>query len=318
MSFADKMKKGLHNPYKFLELVMKRVPLIGHAVSDRAYISIKYRSVFGRKPDLVSPKTFNEKLQWLKLHDRKPIYTKLVDKYEVKKYVASTVGEEYVIPTLGVWKRFDDIDFDALPDQFVLKCTHDSGGIVICRDKSEFNLDAARKKIDKCLKRNYYWRGREWPYKGVQPRIIAEPYMEDCEAEPEDGGKAPRAIRGLTDYKFYCFHGKPEFLYISRGLENHATASISFLTMEWAFAPFRRSDYRAFDSLPEKPKGFEEMVRLCKALSKESAFVRVDLYQIGGRVYFSELTFSPCSGLMPFEPKEWDRRLGDLLRLKDE
>ncbi len=294
---------------------MSSNPIAGRAkymlrfLPDKLYIRICYLAKFHRRCHLRHPQTFNEKLQWLKIYDRKPIYTTMVDKYAAKKYVADRIGEQYIIPTLGVWDNFDDIDLNALPNQFVLKCTHDSEGIVICRDKSLFDSEAAKKKLSEHLKRNYFWVGREWPYKDVPPRIIAEQYLED-----EEAGKTDTE---LIDYKFYCFGGEPKYLYISQGLENHATASISFLTMDWEFAPFGRSDYKPFTELPEKPKHYEDMIRLARDLSAGYAFLRVDLYEVNQRVYFSELTFTPCGGMMPFEPAEWDRTFGNLLVLPE-
>ena len=276
---------------------------LGRVLPDKTYLKLKYRFAMKTKLNLKDPKTFNEKIQWLKLYERKPEYTTMVDKYAVKKYVSDIIGEEYIIPNLGVWDSFDEIDFDSLPDKFVLKCTHDSGGLVICRNKASLNREEARIKIERSLKRNYYWSGREWPYKDVKPRIIAEQYMEDTNAS------------GLTDYKFYCFNGKPKFLYVSQGLENHETAQISFLTMDWNFAPYRRSDYKPFDKLPPKPQMFETMIELAERLSQGHSFLRVDLYQIGNRIYFSELTFSPCSGLMPFENPEHNLEIGNMLKL---
>lgn len=277
-------------------------------ISDEKMLEILYFRVFHKKLNLKSPKTFNEKLQWLKINDRKPEYTKMVDKYEAKKYVAEIIGEEYIIPTLGIWKSFDDINFDKLPNQFVLKCTHDSGGLVICRDKSKFNKKKAKKKIEKSLKVNFYNVGREWPYKNVKPYIIAEQYMEDF-----DGAKDSS---GLMDYKFYCFNGKVRCLYVSRGMENHATAKVSFLTPSWEFEPFNRTDYKPFNRLPKKPSTFDEMIKVAESLSANNKFLRVDLYEINEKIYFSELTFSPCSGLMPFEPKEWDEILGNWIDLE--
>ena len=216
---------------------------------DKQYLQLYYFAKFKKPLNLKSPKTFNEKLQWLKLNDRKDIYTIMVDKYEAKKVVANIIGEEYIIPTLGVWDSFDEIDFDTLPDQFVLKCTHDSGGLVICRDKSKLDKVETRKILEKSLKNEYFYMAREWPYKNVKPRIIAEQYMQD-----------ETQINGLFDYKFYCFDGEAKFLYVSKGLENHKTARISFLNLDWTFAPFKRNDYKAFDSIPQKPKEFEKMV----------------------------------------------------------
>ena len=271
---------------------------------DKQYLQLYYFAKFKKPLNLKSPKTFNEKLQWLKLNDRKDIYTIMVDKYEAKKVVANIIGEEYIIPTLGVWDSFDEIDFDTLPDQFVLKCTHDSGGLVICRDKSKLDKVETRKILEKSLKNEYFYMAREWPYKNVKPRIIAEQYMQD-----------ETQINGLFDYKFYCFDGEAKFLYVSKGLENHKTARISFLNLDWTFAPFKRNDYKAFDSIPQKPKEFEKMVDFTKKLSKEIPFLRVDLYEIAGKVYFSELTFAPSGGMMLFEPEEWDYILGDWIKL---
>lgn len=275
-----------------------------HWMSDETYLKIAYRVKMGKRLNLNSPVTFNEKLQWLKLHDRKPEYTTMVDKYEAKRWVADRIGEEYIIPTLGGWNHFDEIDFDKLPNQFVLKCTHDSGGLVICRDKSEFDKEAARRKIEASLRHNFFWGQREWVYKSVKPRILAEAYMED-EIAKKMGSE------GLTDYKFFCFNGTPEFIYVSCGLENHRTAQISFLDMNWNFAKFRRGDYKPLNSKPPKPLTFMVMKKIARRLSKNIPFVRVDLYEVKGRVYFSEMTFYPCSGFLPFEPEKYDKVLGD-------
>lgn len=287
--------------YRFKKL--NQLGMFNH-LPDEEFLKRTYKAYFGKELDLETPKTFNEKLQWLKLYDRKPEYTTMVDKYEAKKYVAERIGEEYIIPTLGVWDRFDDIDFDALPDQFVLKTTHDSGGVVICRDKANFDRDKARKKLSRSLKRNFYLRGREWPYKDVKPRIIAEQFMQD--------GTQPN---GLLDYKFYCFNGEPKLLYVSEGLEDHSTAKISFLDLDWTFADFHRSDFRPFDHLPPKPNNYDQMLILAKELSAGIPFLRVDLYEINGKIYFSELTFFPCSGMMPFEPERWNEKLGSWIML---
>ncbi len=277
---------------------------IKKALSDEFYLKVRYFHVFGKRLNLKSPKGFNEKLQWLKLYDRKPEYTTMVDKYAVKQYVAERIGEQHIIPTLGVWDNFDEINFDMLPNQFVLKCTHDSGGLVICRDKALLNKEEAKNKITSSLKRDYYMCGREWPYKDVTRRIIAEKYMEDTNSS-----------NGLVDYKFYCFNGLPKFLYVSEGLENHSTASISFLTPDWQFAPYKRTDYKPLNVLPAKPKNFDYMLEIASKLSEGIPFLRVDLYEINGEMYFSELTFSPCSGFMPFENSEHDIEIGNMLVL---
>lgn len=295
-----KLKMLLKNPYKLFVYLGYKGKL--NWMNDKTYLKLFYRGVMGKKLNLKDPKTFNEKLQWLKLYDRKLEYSKMVDKYEAKLYVADKIGEEYIVPNYGIWDNFDDIDFDKLPDQFVLKCTHDCGGLIICRDKSKLDINGAREKINKCLKKEYFWDSREWPYKAVKPRIIAEKYMEN-------------STRGLRDYKFYCFNGKVPYLYISEGLEDHATANISFLTRDWEFAPFGRSDYAPFSELPEKPEKFEKMLKIAEKLSEGHAFLRVDLYEIQGDIYFSELTFSPCSGMMPFTKEEWNNKLGDMIDL---
>ncbi len=288
-------------------------------INDEQYLKIAYRIAIGRKLNLKEPKTFNEKLQWLKLYDRNPEYAIMVDKYECKKYVEKRIGKEYIIPTLGVWNNYEEIDFDKLPKQFVLKCTHDSGGIIIVRDKSQFEKKKVEKKIKKCLNKNFFYGGREWPYKNVKPRIIAEQYMENTREYIEQHRNSnfinDNSVNGLIDYKFYCFNGEPRFLYISQGLENHNTACISFVSLEWKKMPFYRKDYREFVELPPKPLHLDQMIDICKVLSQGLKFVRIDLYEINEKVYFSEITLHPCSGFMPFNSVKYDKEVGDLLVL---
>lgn len=272
-------------------------------IPDKLYLKMKYRKKMKEKLNLKNPQTFNEKMQWLKLYDRKPIYTKMVDKYEVREYIKEKIGEEYLIPLIGVYDNFDDIDFAGLPNQFVIKCTHDSGGLVVCRNKQELDITKAKEKINKCLKRNFYYFNREWPYKNVKPRIIIEKYMEDSKSKE------------LVDYKFFCFNGEPKFIYISEGLENHETAKISFLDMDFKREKFKRTDYEDFKEIPKKPLNFDKMKELARILSKGHAFLRVDLYEINNNIYFSELTFTPCAGYLPFEPKEYDNILGEWIKL---
>lgn len=272
-------------------------------VSDKSFLKASYFRIFKRPLNLSHPESFNEKIQWMKLYDRDPRYTAFSDKYQAKELVAQRIGTKYIIPTLGVWEHFSQIDFSSLPRQFVLKCTHDSGGLVICRDKESLDREQARKKLESSLRRNFYDRFREWQYKDIPPRIIAEAYMQD--------GENP----SLRDYKFYCFDGKPAFLYVSEGLENHASARLGFLNLDWSPAPFRRADYAAFDTLPSRPGCFEEMLDVARRLSEGFRFVRVDLYEINGKVYFGEMTFTPSSGFIPFIPDEADRQIGRLLRI---
>lgn len=274
------------------------------SMDDTTYITKRFRAVMGYTPDLKNPITFNEKIQWLKLHDRKDAYTQMVDKYEAKEYVASILGEQYIIPTYGVWEKFEDIDFSVLPSQFVLKCTHDSGGLVVVRDKDQLDCEVAKRKIETSLKRNYYYLSREWPYKNVQPRIIAEKYMEE-------------GPNGLRDYKFFNFNGKAEFIYISENLEHHDKATISFLDLDGNRLPFRRMDYRDFEGKVDLPANYKEMMEVSGILAKaiDSPFVRTDFYSIQNNIYFSEITFSPCGGMLPFSPPEWDKKIGELLIL---
>ena len=254
-----------------------------------------------KKLNLKTPQTFNEKIQWLKLYDRNPEYTKMVDKYEVRKYIAETIGEEYLIPLLGVWDKFDDIDFAKLPEQFVLKCTHDSGGLVVCKDKSQFDINEARKKINKCLKRNYFWQSREWPYKNVKPRIIAEQYMVD-----ESGTE-------LKDYKLFCFDGQPKALFIATDRQIDDT-KFDFYDMEFNHLPFTNGHPNAIKDI-KRPQGLDDMAELARKLSSGMRQVRIDFYDINGKVYFGEITFSHWSGMVPFEPEEWDYKWGKMIKL---
>lgn len=272
---------------------------------DKLYLQLLYFKHFQRCINFTNPQTFNEKLQWLKIYDRKSIYTTMVDKYEAKKYVADIIGEEHIIPTIAVYDKVEDIDFSTLPNQFVMKWNHDSGSIIICKDKSKFNKKAAIEKLRNGAKFNGFWYGREWPYKNVKPKVIIEKFMTD------DSQKE----LGLKDYKFYCFNGEAKYLYVSEGLDNHSTARISFLTMDWQFAPFGRTDFAPFEELPPKPSMFDEMIKIANKLSEGHPFLRVDLYQINKQIYFGELTLYPCSGIMPFYPAKYDNYLGDLIKL---
>lgn len=270
-------------------------------MDDKTFIKWEYFSGMRKFPNLKNPQTYNEKLQWLKLHDKHPEYTRMVDKYEAKKYVKEILGEEYIIPTLGVWERFEDIDFDKLPNQFVLKCTHDSGGLVICPDKSKLDINKARKKINKSLKKNYFLEHREYPYKDVKPRIIAEKFMVD-----ESGTE-------LKDYKFFCFNGEPKMLLLACDRANGTY--MNFYDMDFNLLPVQRKAHPNAKNEFERPKGFDEMFRIAKILSKDIPHVRVDFYDINGEIYFGELTFFSGSGNIPFYPDEWDYKLGEWLEL---
>lgn len=269
---------------------------------DKLFLQLLFRCKMGRRLNLKNPKTFNEKLQWLKLYNRNPLYTILVDKYAVKKYVAEKIGEDYIIPTLGVWNKFDDIDFDKLPNQFVLKCTHDSGGLVICKDKSMMNIANARAKITESLRKNYYKSFREWPYKNVPPRIIAEKYMEDESGE-------------LRDYKFFCFDGKVKALFIATDrYKSNEDTKFDFFDENFNHLPFTKGHPNA-KTMPGKPSCFTEMIRLAEVLSAGIPHVRVDFYEIYGKVYFGEMTFFDNSGIVAFSPAKYDEMWGEWLKL---
>lgn len=292
-----------NDPKKINQAIMTNLAKspISHLVPDKVFLRMQYRAVFGKKLNLTEPKTFNEKLQWLKLYDRNPEYCRLVDKYEVKKLISDTLGEEYIIPTLGVWDSFDDIDFDSLPDRFVLKCTHDSGSVVLCRDKATFDVASARAKLTKKLNSNLFWHGREWPYKDLKPRIIAEEYIAT------DG-------QDLRDYKFFCFGGKVKCFKIDfdRFVEHRA----NYYDINGSLLPFGEAvcppDYEREIDVPSSLK---KMVGLAEFLSSGKPFARVDFYEAQERIKFGEITFFPASGFGPFTPEEWDMTLGNWIAL---
>ena len=444
-----KLKRYLKDPYFALgDYMIHHYP---NLMSDKFFIETKWRYNMDYPLDLKNPKTFNEKLQWLKLHDHNPLYTTLVDKIKVKDWVAERIGEEYIIPTLAVWDRAEDIDISNLPNQFVLKCNHDSGSVIVCRDKSTFDVEAAKTKLANAMKYNFYYQEREWPYKNVVPKVFAEAYIEDslsstdlpdykffsfagvskalfvaterqnehtetrfdfydiqfkhidvtnghpnADTMPkkpelfeqmvkladklskgipqvrvdfyEVNGQAyfgemtfyhwggmvpfkPKEIdkewgewidlpatgksswggglfksgyclylhgkkcndKSLVDYKFYCFNGIPKFLYISQGLEDHETARISYVTMDWKQAPFNRTDFATFEQLPPKPRMFDKMIEYSRKLSKGMSFARVDWYEVNNKMLFSEMTFYPGGGMTAFEPNSYDREIGYLM-----
>ncbi len=297
-----KLKEILKNPvYYLIKLIGKCLP--DNLSCNKFYLKILYRNKFKNKLDIEDPKTFNEKIQWLKLYDRNPEYTKMVDKYEVKKYVKNLIGEEYIIDTLGIYDTFDDIDFSKLPDKFVLKCTHDSGGVVVCKDKETIDVKKCRKKFKKLLRRNYFYNGREFPYKNVKPRIIVEPFMSDGINED------------LLDYKFMCFNGKVKCSFVCSERRSEKGLAVDFFDNNWNHLPFERH-YRNLGKEIKKPDNLEKMIALAEKLSKGTSFVRVDFYDINGNIYFGEMTFYPGSGLEEFNPEDWDYKLGELITIK--
>lgn len=299
----SKIQKILRNPaLLFLTLGQRG---FFNWMSDEQYLKIAYRIKMGKKLNLENPQTFNEKLQWLKLHDRRPEYTMMVDKYLVKDYVAGIIGAEHIIPTIGVWDDPDEIDFDALPERFVLKCNHNSGlGMCICKDKSKLNIRKVKAELRKGLKQNYYFSNREWPYKNVPRKIIAEQYMED-----ESGYE-------LFDYKFMCFNGEVKCSFVCSDRFSSEGLKVTFYDLDWNVMPFERHYPKAQKPIP-KPQSYEQMIAFAERLSRDIPFVRVDFYEINGQVYFGELTFYPGAGLEEFAPEEWDYRLGSWITLPE-
>ena len=273
-------------------------------IDDERFLKEYYFCYMGKPLDIENPKTLCEKLQWLKLYDHNPRYTNLVDKYDVRKFVTDTIGEKYLVPNCGVWKNFDDIDFNALPQQFVLKCTHNSGCFFVVKDKNNFDKEKAKRILEAGLKRNYFYSSREWVYKNVEPRIIADKYI-DTLGNPDS-----------VEYKITCFNGKVDFVTFCKG-KAHADFSErtndhydrNFEKMKWYV------NYKNTDIDWQKPAQWEELIEISEKLAKDIPYVRCDFYIDGDKIYFGEMTFYTWSGIMPFEPKEWDRKLGDKLLL---
>ncbi|WP_058991128.1 ATP-grasp fold amidoligase family protein [Anaerococcus rubeinfantis] len=275
-------------------------------MDDKIYIEKLFKSYMGYSLNLNNPKTFNEKLQWLKLYDRKPRYTMMVDKYKVREYIADKIGEEYLISLLGVWDDPDDIDFDSLPNKFVLKCNHDSGGLSICRDKKNFDANIAKKKLKKSLKTNYYYSGREWPYKNVPRKIIAEKYMVDDSNSDE-----------FTDYKFFCFNGYVDCVMVCLD-RNSGDPKFYFFDKDWKLKRLNKRGKEApKDFTIPKPECIAEMFEIASKLSEGFPFVRVDLYQSYGKIYFGEMTFYPDSGFDSNILPEADLYLGSLIDINN-
>lgn len=278
----------------------------GKKMNDDVYVKKMFKLKMGYELNLSDPKTYNEKLQWLKLNDHNPEYITMVDKYLSKQFVADRIGEEYVVPLYGVWERFEDIDFDSLPEQFVLKTTHDCGGVVVCNDKSNFDKESAEVFLKKHLAHEYFYHCREWPYKFVKPRIIAEKFMKDSKEQTEEG---------LTDYKFFCFNGEPKAMFIATDRASKDTETkFDFFDMEFNHLPFTNGHPNSEKNI-KKPEKFELMIDLAKKLSDGIPQVRVDFYESEGNIYFGEMTFFHWGGFVPFEPKEWDYKFGEWIPL---
>jgi len=287
-----------------LILAMERRGLIPR-MSDEEYIRRMWRVKMDYPLDLENPKTFNEKLQWLKLHDRRPEYTTMVDKVKAKEYVAGIIGEEHIIPTLGEWDDPNEIDFDALPNQFVLKCNHNSGlGMCICKDKSKLDIEKVKAELRKGLKQDYYLTFREWPYKKVARKILAEQYLEDKTQN-----------NGLIDYKFFCFNGEPKLLFVATERFSEGGTKEDFFDLEWNYLHLTEIPCAHSEMKIEKPHNLSAMILFSKKLSVGIPHIRVDFYEIGGKIYFGELTFANAAGFCRYEPRNWDYMMGDWLEL---
>ena len=284
----------------------------GGILFDSLYLRLMYYFQTGKRLHLKHPKTYNEKLQWLKLNDRKPEYTTMVDKYAAKEYVANIIGKEYIIPTLGVWDRPEDIAWDDLPHQFVLKTTHGGGskGVVICRDKDTFDRAEAICHLRSSMKKSLYRNYREWPYKDVKHRVIAEELLQENNPSTKSGQE-----NEINDYKFFCFNGRPLNCGVFSGRWSRMAAD--YFDMEWSHLPFTLKGNPCAGTTPSKPKAFETMYQLATKLAAGHPHIRVDFYEVNGKVFFGELTFYSASGFGQFEPDEWDKIWGSQLELKN-
>jgi hypothetical protein len=289
----------LGNPYLVVSHLCRYFPF--RIISDKAYLKLFYRAYQGRSLKLDNPETFNEKIQWLKLYDRNPVYTTLSDKYRVREYVAKKIGEEYLIPLLGVWKSADEIDFDSLPNQFVLKCNHDSGSATVCRDKTKLNYVKTRKKLNKALKYQYYWKSREWNYKDIKRCVVAEEYITNQNDDE------------LTDYKYFCFEGKPAYIQVDSGrFTNHIR---NFYDVDWNYIDVEYGIKNNIDHLDPKPVLHPKMLELASILSEGFPHVRVDFYISKNQIFFGEMTLHHGGGVMVVNPRKYDIEWGKLLTL---
>ena len=297
--FTKKVKKCIQNP-NIIGLMLLSFKIC-RLLPDKIYIGFLYRLNMNKKLNLLNPSTFNEKLQWLKLHDRNPLYTSYVDKYEVREFIEKTIGKEYLVPLLGVYDKVEDIDFSLLPNQFVLKPTHTSGNVIICRDKTELNIVETKKTLIKWLKREYFWYQREWPYKNIKPRIICEQLIKT------NDGKPPK------DYKIFCFYGEPKFAYVAS--DRGQSTKFDFFDIDWNRLPLKQH-YPTSDYTHKKPIQWDKMLELAKIVSVGIPHVRVDFYiDSNNQILFGELTFYHMSGINKFEPESYDYLLGSWIDL---
>lgn len=271
-------------------------------VPDTLFLRIKYLYRMKKILHIDNPTTFNEKMQWLKLYFRKPVMTTMVDKIEAKKYVSSIIGNQYIIPTIAVYNSVDEIDWESLPNQFVIKCSHDSGGLIVCKDKATLDIVQAKKKLRAGLKRTYFYANREWPYKNVAPRLICEEYISNNENE-------------LEDYKIHNFNNGEPIVLVCKNRFSNKGLTEDFFDKEWNHLPIARPKHPNSQTPIPMPQTLEKMLILASILSKDFPFLRTDFYSVGGKIYFGELTFFPATGMTPFVPDKWDLELGNRIRL---
>ena len=272
-------------------------------MNDKLYLKLMYRAKVNKKLNIRNPETFNEKLQWLKIYDRKDYYINLVDKFEVKKYIEKKIGINYVIPTYGVYDKFDDIKFNNLPNEFVIKCTHDQGSVVVCKNKNKIQKEEIKKFLEKKMKINKYYYGREWPYKNVKPRIMIEKLIK------ENGNE------DLKDYKFFCFNGKVKIFKID--FDRFTNHGANYFDVNGKLLNFGENacppDYNKKLDIPDK---IDLMIKLAEKISKDIPFVRIDFYYTNKKIYFGEITFFPAAGFGTFTDDKWDKKLGNWIKLK--
>lgn len=301
MKIVDKLKKLFREPRTAARKLLGTK--LAQILPDQTHVRLNYWACSGKKLRLKEPVTFNEKIQWLKLNDRREVYPICADKLRVRDYVAQKLGEEYLIPLLGSWETAQQVDFDTLPQQFVIKCNHNSGlGMCICKDKSKLDQQKVRKELEAGLKENYYKGGREWSYRDIPRRIVAEAFLSDGSGS-------------LADYKIHVFNGEPKFILVCADRFEGSGLTEDFYTPQWEHMDLRRPGIPNAKKPQEKPELLEQMLECARKLAVEFPFVRTDFYVCNGKIYFGEMTFYPASGMVAFDPPQWDETFGSWLQL---
>ena len=272
-------------------------------IPNKTFTKHYYCEIMGKKLNLKNPRTFNEKLNWLKLYYHNPLMSKVVDKYAVRSYIKEKIGKQYLIPLIGVYDKVEEIDFDKLPNKFVIKCNHDSGSYIICEDKSKLDIDKVKEKINYHMSKNYYYQWREWPYKRVKPKILIEKYMYD------------KTTNSFDDYKFMCFDGKVDSVMVCTNRKSGHT-KFRFFDEDWNLKKYNKDSLNEdYNHQYPKPKRIKEMFKIASKLSEGFPFVRVDLYYANNKIYFGELTFFPQAGFDPNIVEEADKALGENIKI---